>query len=69
MNHWCLTVDADEWFIYPGYERVPLTNLTAYLDRSGARVRSRSCSTCMDPVPPLMRSLPRALRYLILPLF
>jgi len=23
-NHWCLIVDADEWFIYPGYERKPL---------------------------------------------
>jgi glycosyltransferase involved in cell wall biosynthesis len=37
MNHWCLAVDADEWFIYPGYERVPLVNLTEYLDRSGAQ--------------------------------
>jgi glycosyltransferase involved in cell wall biosynthesis len=36
-NHWCLVVDADEWFIYPGYERVPLADLTAYLDRSGAQ--------------------------------
>jgi len=37
VNHWCLIVDADEWFIYPGYERTPLADLTAYLDRSGAQ--------------------------------
>jgi glycosyltransferase involved in cell wall biosynthesis len=37
MNHWCLVVDADEWFIYPGYERITLPGLTAYLDRSGAQ--------------------------------
>lgn len=37
MNHWCLTVDADEWFVYPGYERKPLPDLAAHLDRSNAR--------------------------------
>ena len=37
VNHWCLLVDADEWFIYPGYEKTPLADLTAYLDRSGAQ--------------------------------
>jgi hypothetical protein len=37
VNHWCLTVDADEWFIYPGYEDKPLTDLVAYLVRSDAQ--------------------------------
>jgi hypothetical protein len=36
MNHWCLMVDADEWFIYPGYERKSLSELTAYLDEVGS---------------------------------
>ena len=36
-NHWCLIVDADEWFIYPGYERRPLPDLAAYLDRNDAQ--------------------------------
>jgi glycosyltransferase involved in cell wall biosynthesis len=36
-NHWCLVVDADEWFIYPGYERKPLPDLAAYLDRYDAQ--------------------------------
>jgi hypothetical protein len=36
-NHWCLIVDADEWFIYPGYERQPLPDLAAYLDRNDAK--------------------------------
>src|SRR5262249_233394 len=36
-NHWCLSVDADEWFIFPGYETIPLADFTAYLDRSGAQ--------------------------------
>ncbi len=37
MNHWCLVVDADEWFIYPGYESQPLPALAAHLGRSGAQ--------------------------------
>lgn len=37
INHWCLTVDADEWFIYPGYERQPLAELAAYLERTGVQ--------------------------------
>jgi glycosyltransferase involved in cell wall biosynthesis len=37
LNHWCLTVDADEWFIYPGYETKPLSDLAAYLHRTGAQ--------------------------------
>ena len=36
-GRWCLAVDADEWFIYPGYESIPLAGLAAYLDRSGAQ--------------------------------
>jgi glycosyl transferase family 2 len=37
VNHWCLIVDADEWFVYPGFESRPLSDFTAYLDRSGAQ--------------------------------
>src|SRR5215471_14110762 len=37
INHWCLTVDADEWFIYPGYESQPLSALATHLERSGAQ--------------------------------
>jgi glycosyl transferase family 2 len=36
-NHWCLTVDADEWFIYPGYENKRLPDLAAHLDDNGAQ--------------------------------
>jgi hypothetical protein len=32
-DHWALTVDADEHFIYPHYEEVGLTQLCAFLDR------------------------------------
>lgn len=37
MNHWCLVVDADEWFIYPGYESQPLPALATHLEQSGAQ--------------------------------
>jgi Glycosyl transferase family 2 len=37
LNRWCLTVDVDEWFVYPGSERKRLSDLAAYLDRSGAQ--------------------------------
>lgn len=37
VGHWCLVVDADEWFIYPGYETRQLPELAAYLDRNGAQ--------------------------------
>jgi glycosyltransferase involved in cell wall biosynthesis len=37
VNHWCLVVDADEWFIYPGYESRPLPALVAHLERTGAK--------------------------------
>lgn len=36
-DHWCLAVDADEWFVYPGYENRTLTELAAHLERSGAQ--------------------------------
>ena len=36
-DHWCLIVDADEWFIYPGYEERLLPDLAAHLDRNGAQ--------------------------------
>jgi glycosyltransferase involved in cell wall biosynthesis len=37
VNHWCLVVDADEWFIYPGCENTTLPELAAYLQQSGAQ--------------------------------
>src|SRR5207253_7757387 len=36
-NHWCLMVDADEWFVYPGCERKSLADLALYLDRTNAQ--------------------------------
>jgi glycosyltransferase involved in cell wall biosynthesis len=35
-NRWCLLADADEWFIYPGYERKSLAEFAAYLDKTEA---------------------------------
>lgn len=37
IDHWCLIVDADEWFVYPGYEYKPLPNLADYLEQQGAQ--------------------------------
>ena len=37
MNHWCLTVDADEWFVYPAYETKTLFELAAHLEQAGAQ--------------------------------
>jgi len=34
---WCLTIDADEHFIYPHYEDMGLHSLCAMLDATGAR--------------------------------
>lgn len=31
-DHWCVVIDADEIFIYPHYEEVPLRKLCEYLD-------------------------------------
>jgi hypothetical protein len=36
-DHWCLLADADEWLVYPGYERKSLAELAAYLDQTGAQ--------------------------------
>ncbi|MFI0475566.1 glycosyltransferase family 2 protein [Paracoccus jiaweipingae] len=36
-GHWCLTVDPDEFFIYPHCDRRPLRALTDWLDNSAAR--------------------------------
>jgi hypothetical protein len=33
VDHWCLVVDADEWFVYPGYEDLSLPKLAAYLQQ------------------------------------
>lgn len=35
--HWCLTVDVDEFFVYPFCETRPLRALTDWLDVSGVR--------------------------------
>lgn len=35
-GHWCVTVDADELFCYPGSEHTALPALTSYLDATGA---------------------------------
>jgi len=37
VGYWCLTVDADEWFVYPGCENQLLPQLAAYLEHSGAQ--------------------------------
>jgi glycosyltransferase involved in cell wall biosynthesis len=37
MERWCLVVDADEWFVYPGYENRSLAELAAYLQQRGAQ--------------------------------
>ena len=37
VNHWCLVIDADEWFVYPGHETKSLLDLAAYLERTGAQ--------------------------------
>ncbi|QFU07105.1 hypothetical protein PARPLA_00082 [Rhodobacteraceae bacterium THAF1] len=34
-GHWCLTLDADELFVYPNWQTRPLPALTDWLDRSG----------------------------------
>ena len=36
-GHWCLTVDADELFVYPHHETRPLPALTAWLEDAGLR--------------------------------
>ncbi len=37
MGHWCLTLDADEIFVYPDSEARNLSELTAWLERNGHR--------------------------------
>jgi glycosyltransferase involved in cell wall biosynthesis len=36
VGHWVLTVDADELFVYPDYERADLHVLTTFLDQAGS---------------------------------
>lgn len=36
-NHWCLTVDPDEYLVYPHCDNRPLRALTDWLQASGAR--------------------------------
>lgn len=36
-GHWCLTLDADEIFIYPHWNTRPLDALTKWLDQTGER--------------------------------
>lgn len=42
-NHWCLLVDADEYFVYPQSEKVNLRGYTRYLDKHGYGVVSGLC--------------------------
>jgi hypothetical protein len=37
-NHWCLTVDADEFLVFSGYPTKDLNALTTHLDQQGQRV-------------------------------
>lgn len=36
-NHWCLTVDPDEYLVYPHCDSRPLRALTDWMESSGAR--------------------------------
>lgn len=36
VGRWCLVLDADELFVYPGMDRLNLPDLAAFLDRQGA---------------------------------
>lgn len=47
-GHWCLTVDPDEFFIYPHHDKRPLRALTDWLDACG----DRSFSTMLLDVYP-----------------
>lgn len=51
-GHWCLTLDADEAFIYPGHEQKPLAALTAELEAAG-RVAYGALMLDMFPKGPL----------------
>jgi Glycosyl transferase family 2 len=42
IGHWCLIVDADEVFVYPHYETIPLRELCVFLDQ-----RSFNCLDCV----------------------
>lgn len=37
IDRWCLHVDADEMFVYAGYETTPISAYAEALDREGAR--------------------------------
>ena len=37
---WCLFIDADEAFVYPAWESIPLSRLIEYLDQEGAEAVS-----------------------------
>lgn len=37
QDHWVLTIDADEFFIFPGSEYLGLRDFAAFLDLTGAR--------------------------------
>jgi Glycosyl transferase family 2 len=69
VDHWCLSIDADEWFVYPGYENRPLTELAAYLERSGAQgmfaflLDMYGSGTIADAIVEPERSLLDACRY------
>jgi hypothetical protein len=37
VDRWCLLVDADEWLVYPGYERKSILDLAVYLDQTNVQ--------------------------------
>jgi tetratricopeptide (TPR) repeat protein len=39
-GRWCIYIDADELFTYPGWESVPVADLVGYLENSGAQAMS-----------------------------
>ncbi|MBE9476657.1 MAG: glycosyltransferase family 2 protein [Proteobacteria bacterium] len=39
-GHWCLTLDADEIFVYPNWAKCNLSELTGWLDTQGASAMS-----------------------------
>ena len=48
VGHWVLTLDADELFIYPDFERIDLRALVGYLDGRGSQAMA---SLLLDMYP------------------
>ncbi|MDO5703771.1 MAG: glycosyltransferase family 2 protein [Paracoccus sp. (in: a-proteobacteria)] len=56
-GHWCLTVDADELLVYPGWPARPLTDAAAALDAAG-RPAMGALMLDMFPKGPLDAPIP-----------